>query len=85
MDYLIFIYDVKEARFYVVTKLRNFFFGVSATNIGRLTSLLHHGNDVGQVTFKALLYEEDKKYLEESYHIQIDNIGKFLLIFQISF
>jgi len=81
LDYLMSIYDVQESRFYVATKLANFFFGVSTTDIGHLIGLPHHGDDVVQLTTKALLREEDKIYLEEVYNIQIDNPHKLFTCF----
>lgn len=54
-DYLMSIYDSKQARFYVVTKPRRFSFGVSPTDISWLNGLSHHGDDVSKVTLKALL------------------------------
>lgn len=81
LDYLMSIYDRKEARFYLVMKSISFSFGISPIDINQLTGLLHHGDDVCQVTFKALLYLKDKTYLKETYHIQIDSIGKLFFKF----
>lgn len=52
LDYLMSVCAVKESRFNVAMESINLSFGVFATNIGSLTGLPHHGDDVVKLHLK---------------------------------